>query len=103
MIHGLRVVSEGTVKRHITPGADPQQAGKSMGVQAVFAGELVLHDTSLFLRTEMIDVSDGTHLAGARVEKMSYSAQHLDEDLVNEILGQLQPILAAVTCKLTTN
>jgi len=103
MIHGLRVVSEGTVKSRITPGADPQQAGKRMGVQAVFAGELVLHDAVLFLRTELIEVSDGTHLAGARAEKMFCSAQHLDEDLVNDILGQLQPVLAAVTCKLTSN
>jgi TolB-like protein len=92
-IQGLRILSESTVKSYVALGVGPQQAGESMGVQAVFAGELVLHDTVLFLRTELIDVSDGTHLAGARVERMSCSGLHLDEELVKEILGQLQPML----------
>jgi DNA-binding winged helix-turn-helix (wHTH) protein len=95
-VPGLRVLAQGMVKSHHTPGANPQLAGERMGVRAVLCGDLILHDTALFLRMELIDVSDGAQLSAACIERAIGSGHHLEKEINDEILRQLRPALLSL-------
>ncbi len=95
-IPGLRVVAQGIVRSHNTLGSSPKGAGESMGVRAVLSGELILHETALFLRMELIDVSDGAQLSAACVERPFCSGQHIEKEVGEEILCQLRPKLLSL-------
>jgi TolB-like protein len=98
-IAGIRVMAEGTVKSHNLEGADPQRAGESLGVRAVLSGELTQHDTTLFLRMELIDVADGAQLCGAHAEQIAQPGMHCEDKLAREILRQIQPVLVRSSAK----
>jgi DNA-binding winged helix-turn-helix (wHTH) protein len=95
-IDGLRVLAQGTVKSHYTAGASPQTLGETMGVRAVLYGELSHHQSDLFLRMELIDVSDGTQLSSAFVEKPFHPEQIFDKHFANDVVRQLRPALTAI-------
>lgn len=95
-IPGLRVLAQGMVKSRNPMGANPQSAGLSMGVRAVLSGELILHESALFLRIELIDVSDGAQLSVVQVEKPFNSGQSLEKEVCDEILRQLRPVLLSL-------
>ena len=61
----LKVMSRSAVFRFKGPNIDPQEAGKSLKVGAVLAGRLVKQGDRLIIKTELIDVSDGSQLWGA--------------------------------------
>ena len=91
---GLRVLAESTVRSHKhAPGISPQRAGEAMGVQTVLSGELTKHGKELFLRAELIDVSDGVQLAGAHLERSLSFGQPSEGEIVQEIIDQLRPVL----------
>jgi TolB-like protein len=89
-IPGLRVMAESTVKAHKLDGLGPQQAGRTLAVQAVLCGELLQQGTGLELRMELIDSADGTLLCGARVARASQSAAHFEEELAQEVLNPIR-------------
>ena len=95
-VPGLRVLAQGMVKSHHTPGASPRVAGERMGVRAVLWGDLILHEAALFLRMELIDVSDGAQLSAACIERPFGSGQHLEKEVGDEILRQLRPVLLSL-------
>ena len=61
----LKVMSRSAVFRFKGPNVDPQEAGKNLKVGAVLAGRLVKQGDRLIIKTELIDVSDGSQLWGA--------------------------------------
>lgn len=61
----LKVMSRSAVFRFKGPNIDPQEAGKSLKVGAVLAGRLVKQGDRLIIKTELIDVADGSQLWGA--------------------------------------
>lgn len=95
-VPGLRVLAQGMVKSHHTPGASPRVAGERMGVRAVLWGDLIMHEAALFLRMELIDVSDGAQLSAACIERPFGSGQHLEKEVGDEILRQLRPVLLSL-------
>jgi TolB-like protein len=95
-IPGLRVLAQCMVKSHTVLAASPQSAGLSMGVRAVLSGELILRETALFLRMELIDVTDGAQLSVASIERPFNSEQQLEKEVGYEILRQLRPVLASL-------
>jgi DNA-binding winged helix-turn-helix (wHTH) protein len=95
-VPGLRVLAQGMVKSHHTPGASPRVAGERMGVRAVLWGDLILHEADLFLRMELIDVSDGAQLSAACIERPFGSGQRLEKEVGDEIFRQLRPALLAL-------
>jgi DNA-binding winged helix-turn-helix (wHTH) protein len=95
-ISGLRVLAQGMVKSHNMLGASPQTVGQSMGVRAVLAGELMLRETSFYIRMELIDVSDGAQLSVARIERPFNGGQQLEKEVGDEILRQLRPALVSL-------
>jgi eukaryotic-like serine/threonine-protein kinase len=61
----LKVMSRSAVFRFKGPNMDPQEVGRSLNVGAVLAGRLVKQGDRLIIKTELIDVSDGSQLWGA--------------------------------------
>jgi DNA-binding winged helix-turn-helix (wHTH) protein/TolB-like protein len=95
-IPGLRILAQTMVKSRYTLGASPQSVGFSMGVRAVLSGELILRETALYLRMELIDVHDGAQLSVARVERPYISGQQIEEDIGDEVFRQLRPVLLSL-------
>lgn len=61
----LKVMSSSAVFRFKGQQIDPQAIGKSLNVGAVLAGRVVKQGDRLIIKTELIDVSDGSQLWGA--------------------------------------
>jgi DNA-binding winged helix-turn-helix (wHTH) protein len=98
----LRVLAEATVRCHAPSYAGPQRTGEMLGVRAVLWGEMIAHQKEIFLRMELIDVTEGTHLGGASAEVSLYPATGAHGDVAKEILLQLQPVLLSMTVPSTT-
>jgi DNA-binding winged helix-turn-helix (wHTH) protein len=91
-IQGVRVMAESTLKSYNLEGCSPQQAAQRLGVRAVLSSELTRRDSEFFMWTELVDAADGALLRVAHVESDLQSALHIDEQLAERILDQLQPL-----------
>jgi DNA-binding winged helix-turn-helix (wHTH) protein len=98
-----RVTAQATLKSYKLHGAAPRQAGEILGVDVVISGELMRGHGTLSLRTELIDVSDGSYLCGAYAEVDELAASRCEEQLAAGILQQFRPVLVprAATPQLT--
>jgi len=90
---GIRVVAKATLKNYKVDEMSPQQAGELLGVHAVVSGQLTRSGGLLFLRAELVDVSDGSQLCSAYAEQTDVSGKDSDKELANRILKQLKPVL----------
>ena len=61
----LKVMSRSAVFRFKGKGVDPQEVGRNLKVGAVLAGNVVKQGDRLIIKTELINVSDGSQLWGA--------------------------------------
>jgi DNA-binding winged helix-turn-helix (wHTH) protein len=93
-VGGVRVMADATLKSCNVDDVSPQKAGETLGVDAVISGELTRIDGALFLRIELIDVCDGSELCGAYAEAADLSGAHCDQELAEDVLKQLRPVLA---------
>jgi TolB-like protein len=93
-ISGIRVLAYRTVKDYNRQRGNPQFVGKDLGVEGVVFGELVRHDSDLFLHVELVDVADGTQLWGAHLQHDSEHVIDYSEQVAKVILRQLKPILS---------
>ena len=92
-ISALRVLAYSTVKHVTSENANPQRIGKRLGVDGVIFGELFWQGTDLLLHVELIDMADGSQMWGAQLQQKCESMIECAEQLAQEILQQLQPIL----------
>jgi len=93
-VGGVRVIAEATLKSCKLDDMSPQEAGETLGVDAVILGELTRIDGASSLRMELIDVCDGSHWCGAYAEAIDLSGAHCDQELADDVLKQLRPVLA---------
>lgn len=93
-----RVMAQATIRSHNIENCGPQQAGQILGVDAVITGELLRAGKTLFLRAELIEVSDGSQLCGARAETVDLPGAAFDGELLaRSILKQLRAVLPPVS------
>jgi DNA-binding winged helix-turn-helix (wHTH) protein len=92
-IPGIRIIAQGTVRSYDFTGVTPQTAGRMMGADAVFSGEMAANKCELYVRMELIDVSDGTRLCAASIDR-SGTDKCNPLDVAREIVSQLQSELA---------
>ena len=91
-LEGLSVIAQGTVRSFNLSGVTPQFAGGAMGVCAVVAGEMILGDSDVYLRMELIDVSDGRQLSAASVRRTNPNPFDA-EGVANELLCRFGSVL----------
>jgi len=65
----LRVMASATVFRFKGQEIDPKDVGRQLGVQAVLIGRLLQQGDRLVIRTELVNVTDGTQLWGAEYDR----------------------------------
>jgi TolB-like protein len=93
-----RIMAQATVKSYNIDGRGPQHAGQVLGVDAVITGELLRSGKTLFLRAELIDVSDGSQLCGAHAEAVDTPGAPFDDELLaGSILKQLRLALGPIS------
>jgi DNA-binding winged helix-turn-helix (wHTH) protein len=95
----VRVLAEATVRSHAPSNANPQRTGEMLGVQAVLWGEMIVHQQEAFLRMELIDVPEGTHLGGASAQASLCPGPHEHGELAKQIVLQLNPVLLSITTR----
>jgi serine/threonine-protein kinase len=86
----LRIQARSTVFRFKDRLNDPQGVGRELNVQAVLAGRLLQHGNVLSVRTELVDVTDGSCLWGARFDRPQSEIFDLQDNIATEISHKLQ-------------
>src|SRR5262245_14620740 len=85
----VRVMARSTVFRYKGKDVDPQQIGRDLGVQAVLVGRVIQQGDSLTVKTELVDVSDGSQLWGQHYNRKLLDVFVVQEDIAREISEKL--------------
>lgn len=86
----LKVMSRSAVFRFKDRSADPLEVGKRLKVGAVLAGRLVKQGDRLIIKTELIDVSDGSQLWGAEYNNSLSDIFSVQEEIAKKISETLR-------------
>jgi len=85
----LRVMARSTVFRYKGRDTDPQKAGQELKVGAVLAGRILERGQGLVISADLVRVSDGTEIWGARYERKLSEAQSVPDDIARVISEKL--------------
>lgn len=86
----LKVMARSTVFRYKGAGIDPQEAGHRLGVRAVMVGIVQQIGEHLVIRTELVDVEDGSRIWGEQYHRKSSDIFSLQDELASEISEKLR-------------
>jgi serine/threonine protein kinase/tetratricopeptide (TPR) repeat protein len=86
----LKVMSRDAVFRFKGRNVDPKEVGSSLKVGAVLMGRLVKLDNRLVIRTELIDVSDGSQLWGAEYNNNLSDIFSVQDEIARTISEKLR-------------
>jgi TolB-like protein/Tfp pilus assembly protein PilF len=86
----LRVLAQSTVFRFKGRGIDPQAVGRELNVRAVLTGRIMQSGGSLRIGTELVDVATGTQLWGAQYNRKPGDIFAIQDEISNEISGNLR-------------
>ena len=89
-IPNLRVTARSTVFRYKGKEMDPQKIGQDLRVRAVLSGRLLQRDGTLVVRTELMDVEDGSQLWGSQYNRKTADVFALQDELSTEISERLR-------------
>jgi serine/threonine protein kinase/tetratricopeptide (TPR) repeat protein len=87
---GLKVMSRNAVFRFKGKNPDPQEVGRNLKVGAVLMGRLVKLNERLIIKTELIDVADGTQLWGAEYNSSLSDIFSVQDEISRMISSKLQ-------------
>lgn len=87
---GLKVMSRNAVFRFKGTNPDPQEVGRNLKVGAVLMGRLVKRNDRLIIKTELIDVADGTQLWGAEYNNSLSDIFSVQDEIARTISSKLQ-------------
>jgi eukaryotic-like serine/threonine-protein kinase len=86
----LRVMAQSTVFRYKGRGIDPQTVGRELNVRAVLTGRMMQSGGSLRIGTELVDVATGSQLWGAQYDRKPGDIFAIQDEISNEISGNLR-------------
>jgi eukaryotic-like serine/threonine-protein kinase len=89
-VRSLRVTARSTVFRYKGKELDPQKIGRDLKVGAVLSGRLLQRDGTLVIRTELMDVANGTQLWGGQYNRKVADVFALQDELSKEISERLR-------------
>jgi eukaryotic-like serine/threonine-protein kinase len=89
-VRSLHVTARSTVFRYKGKEIDPQKIGKDLRVGAVLSGRLLQRDGTLVVRTELMDVTNGTQLWGGQYNRKVADVFALQDELSKEISERLR-------------
>ena len=86
----LRVMAQSTAIRYKGRGIDPQAVGRELNVRAVLTGRMLQSRGSLRIGTELVDVATGSRLWGEQYDRKPGDIFAIQDEISNEISGQLR-------------
>src|SRR5215471_10627949 len=86
----LKVMACSTVFQYKGKEVDPRKVGHDLGVQAVLMGRLIQQGDNLTIRTELVNVSDGTELWGQQYNRKMADVFAVQEEIAQEISDKLR-------------
>src|SRR5262245_11280348 len=86
----LKVMARSTVFQFKGKEIDPRKVGHDLGVRAVLIGRLIQQGDNLTIRTELVNVSDGTELWGQQYNRKLADVFAVQEELAKEISENLR-------------
>jgi len=86
----LKVMARSTVFRFKGKEIDPQKIGRDLNVRAVLSGRLLQQGDSLVIRTELVNVADGTQLWGAEYNRKLSDVLEVQRDISRDISAKLR-------------
>ena len=86
----LRVMAQSTVFRYKGRGVDAQAVGRELNVRAVLTGRIMQSAGSMRIGTELVDVATGSQLWGAQYDRKSGEIFAIQDEISNEISGNLR-------------
>ena len=93
-ISHLRVMSRSSVFHYKGKDADPQKAGKELGVTAVLTGRVLRHGDELQISTELMDVATNSHVWGERYDRTMAGLLTAQEQVAKDVVRHLNIELA---------
>ena len=92
----LRVMARSTVFQYKGKEADPRKVGQALGVRAVLMGRLIQQGDNLAIRTELVNVSDGTEIWGQQYNRKLADVFMVQEEIAKEISDKLRVKLTGI-------
>jgi serine/threonine-protein kinase len=86
----LKVMARSTVFRYKGREVDAQAVGRDLGVRGVLLGRLQPIRDQIVIRAELVDATDGSHIWGGQFQRRAADTLALQEELAEEIAGQLR-------------
>jgi eukaryotic-like serine/threonine-protein kinase len=86
----LRVMARSTVFRYRSAQQDPLQIGRELKVGAVIVGRLTQRGDTFSVKTEMVDVSNGSQIWGEQYQRKASDIATVQDDIASDISGQLR-------------
>jgi serine/threonine-protein kinase len=86
----LKVMSRNAVFRFKGKNVDPQEIGRSLKVGAVLAGRLVKQGDRLIIKTELINVADGSQIWGAEYNNNVSDLLAIQDEIAHKISEKLR-------------
>ena len=87
---GLRVTARSTVFRYKGKEMDPQTVGQDLRVRAVLSGRLLRRGDTLIVRTDLMDVANGSQLWGGQYNRRMADVFALQDELSQDISERLR-------------
>jgi TolB-like protein/lipoprotein NlpI len=85
----LRVMARSTVFSYKGKDVDPRKVGHDLGVHAVLMGRLIQQGDNLTIRTELVNVADGTEIWGQQYNRKVADVFAVQEEIAKEISEKL--------------
>ncbi len=86
----LRVIARSTLTRYRGKEVDPVAVGTELKVGAVLTGRVFHRGESLIVKTELVDVRDGTQIWGENYNRTLSDVLALEEEIAREISDKLK-------------
>ena len=86
----LRVMTRSTVFSYKGKDVDPRKVGHDLGVAAVLMGRLIQQGDNLAIRTELVNVADGTELWRQQYNRKLADVFAVQEEIAREISEKLR-------------
>jgi eukaryotic-like serine/threonine-protein kinase len=86
----LKVMARSTVFQYKGKEVDPRKVGHDLGVGSVVMGRLLQQGNNLTIRTELVNVSDGTELWGQQYNRKVADVFAVQEEIAKEISENLR-------------
>jgi eukaryotic-like serine/threonine-protein kinase len=86
----LKVMARSTVFQYKGKEVDPRKVGHDLGVGSVVMGRLLQQGDDLTIRTELVNVSDGTELWGQQYNRKVADVFAVQEEIAKEISEKLR-------------